>query len=247
MKNRKDVSISWDREDMEDLLGGTLIIFGGSWICFHSLIVCAVGLLGLPIYLRIKRKGRVKKRQKALWNEFRDATAILYSSTAAGGTLEKAFRDVAADMLRSGGQYQLLLPEFQRICAKLDRNVPMEEVLREFAERNHDEDIRYFVQILLIAKKSGGSLADIIRRTSENMQMRMEIDTEIETILTGKRGEWLVMLVVPPFIVCYMNVGSADYMAVLYETWAGRCVMGGALFAYIMAIFMGRKILDIHV
>ena len=33
-----------------------------------------------------------------LWHEFKDAAAMLYSSTAAGGTLEKALRDTCCDM-----------------------------------------------------------------------------------------------------------------------------------------------------
>lgn len=181
-----------------------------------------------------------------LWGEFRDVMAILYSSTAAGGTIEKALRDARQDMKASGNRYPLLLPEFERMCLRMDRNIPVDEVLSDFAARSQDEDITYFVELLAIAKKSGGSLADIIHHTADMMNMRMEINSEIETVLAGKRGELKVMLVVPPAILLYMNLCSPDYMAVLYDTLAGRAVMITALSAYGIAALIGRKILDIR-
>ena len=124
-----------------------------------------------------------------LWHEFKDAAAMLYSSTAAGGTLEKALRDTCCDMKTSDSSYQVLLPEFERICMHLDQNRSLESVLEDFAVRSEDEDIAYFVRVLTVARKSGGSLSSIIRHTADTMNLRMEINSEIETILAGKRGE----------------------------------------------------------
>ena len=79
-----------------------------------------------------------------LWHEFKDAAAMLYSSTAAGGTLEKALRDTCCDMKTSDSSYQVLLPEFERICMHLDQNRSLESVLEDFAVRSEDEDIACF-------------------------------------------------------------------------------------------------------
>ncbi|MGN0205399.1 MAG: type II secretion system F family protein [Coprococcus sp.] len=227
-------------------LKGILLISVAGWLCFRSWKACLVGMILLPFYLKSIKKEKIRKKQVLLWGEFRDVMAMLYSSTAAGGTMEKALRDARQDMKASENRYQLLLPEFERMCLRLDRNIPMEEVLNDFAARSQDEDITYFVQLLSIAQKSGGSLADIIHHTADMMNMRMEINTEIETILAGKRGELKVMLIVPPAILLYMNLCSPDYMAVLYSTLAGRFVMVIALFAYGAAAVIGRKILDIR-
>ena len=88
----------------------------------------------------------------------------------------------------------------------------LESVLEDFAVRSEDEDIAYFVRVLTVARKSGGSLSSIIRHTADTMNLRMEINSEIETILAGKRGEWRIMLIVPPGILCYMNMCSSEYM-----------------------------------
>ncbi len=227
-------------------LKGILLISAAGWLCFKSWEACLAGMVLLPFYLRVRKKEKIRKQQVLLWGEFRDVMGILYSSTAAGGTMEKALRDTRQDMKASENRYPLLLPEFERMCLRMDRNIPVEEVLSDFAVRSQDEDITYFVELLSIAKKSGGSLADIIHHTADMMNMRMEINSEIETILAGKRGELRVMLIVPPAILLYMNVCSPDYMAVLYDTLAGRFVMAMALAAYGIAAVIGRRILDIR-
>ena len=100
---------------------------------------------------------------------------------------------------------------------------------------------------MTVARKSGGSLSSIIRHTADTMNLRMEINSEIETILAGKRGEWRIMLIVPPGILCYMNMCSSEYMNILYTGLTGRLVMTAALMVYAAAVWTGHKILDIHV
>lgn len=228
-------------------LRGSLLIIIMAWLGFRSWMACILGMALLPVYLEYRKKEKRRKRQKALWGEFRDVTAILYSSTAAGGTMEKALRDARQDMRAAAERYPLMLPEFERMCVQLDSNRPMEDVLNDFSIRSRDEDIAYFVQVLIIAKKSGGSLPDAIHHTAEMMNMRLEINSEIETILAGKKEELKIMLIVPPAILLYMNLCSPDYMDVLYHTATGRFVMLAALLAYGIAAVIGGKILDIRI
>lgn len=231
---------------LEWLKGSCLIIAGG-WLCFQSLWACLIGMTGLPLYLKYRQKEKNKKRKAEVWEEFRHVTAFLYSSTAAGGTLEKALRDAVQDMRVSDNRYPLLLPEFERIISRLDRNISVDEALNDFAVRSQDEDIIYFVKILAIAKKSGGSLADVIQHTADTMNLRMEINSEIETILAGKKGELKVMLIVPPAILLYMNFCSPEYMTVLYHSASGRLIMLTALIVYVGAAVIGHRILDIRI
>lgn len=100
-----------------------------------------------------------------LWHEFKDAAAMLYSSTAAGAPWKMAAESTCCDMKTSDSSYRLLLPEFERICCILDQNRSLESVLEDFAVRSEDEDIAYFVRVLTVARKSGDSLSSIIRHT----------------------------------------------------------------------------------
>lgn len=72
-----------------DILQGAVVIFLVGWLCYRNLIASLAGMVVLPVFIRFKAKKRVNQRQTRLWKEFKDVTAMMYSSTAAGGTLEK--------------------------------------------------------------------------------------------------------------------------------------------------------------
>jgi tight adherence protein B len=240
-------SFIFNKQLLVECIKGAVLIITGGWLCFRNVVVCLAGLALLPFYLRGRSATEKHKRQLAQQKEFKDAMAMLYSSTAAGSTLEKAFSDALHDMKSSENRYPYLLPEFERICVCLNRNVPMTDALNNFARRSGDADIYRFVQIITIARKSGGSLPEIIRQSMDAISLRMEINSEIDTLLAGRRGELKVMMIVPAGIIGYMNLCSADYMSVLYLTWTGRCIMLAALAVYVAAVCIGKKILDIRI
>ena len=248
MKARK----KWLRQ----LTGRELLLYGlegagitalAAFLCFRS----AAALLAAPLvilwFLHFQEGQKKRKRDLAQQTEFKNLMANLYSTTAAGGTLEKAMRDSLQEMKRSRGRYPILLPQMERVIVELDRNIPMDAALEHFGERSGDPEIQYFVQVLKAAAKSGGSLPDIIRRTAEMAALRAEMNAEIETLLAGRKAELKVMLAVPAGILLYMNLGSPAYMAVLYQGVTGRVIMSVSLLVYVAAFVIGRRILAIHV
>lgn len=230
-----------------EILAGILIGVTTGWICFRHPLGMIAGLALFPFYLRYAFAGRVKKRKQNLEREFKDVMAILYSSCAAGNTIEKACRDCLIQMREEKDRYEIFYPEFLKIINGLQRNRPFDELITEMADRLEHEEVLQFVQIIRVAKRSGGSIADIIQTSMNTLSLRMEINNEIDVILSGKKGEFGVMLLVPPGILLYMSLCSGDYMDVLYTTLAGRAVMIAAIGIFIVAVIIGNKILEIKV
>ena len=245
MKNIKIKKIKTNK--MTDMLQAIVISVTIIWVMFRSVFFMPLLIVIIPLFMKYKSSIRSSKLKSMRQVEFKNMMAMLYSVTAAGGTLERALRSALKDMQSSPERYTLLTPELVRVCKMLDHNVPVARALEQFAERNDDEDIRQFVRILLIAGKSGGSLPDIINRSSEAVSLRMDMNAEVETLLSGKRAELRVMMVIPVFILVYMNISSPDYMSSLYDSMTGRGVMLFALIVYAAAFAIGRKILDIRV
>lgn len=235
------------REKLLFSLEGAGITALAGFLCFRSILVIAAVPPVIAVFLHLKEEQKIHKMYLAQQTEFKNLMADLYSTTAAGGTLEKALRCAVQDMQRSGGRYPVLLPQMERVIVELDRNVPMDAALDHFGEKSRDPEIRHFIQVLKAASKSGGSLPDIIRRTAEMAALRAEMNAEIETMLAGRKAEWKVMLAVPAGILLYMDLGSPDYMSVLYQTAVGKTIICCALALYIAAFAIGRKILAIHV
>ncbi len=228
-------------------LEGLGITVLAAFLCFRSLPALLAAPPVIAGFLHFKEEQKAHRIYLAQQTEFKNLMADLYSTTAAGGTLEKALRDALQEMRRSAGRYPGLKPQMERMIVELDRNIPMGTVLDHFGSRCKDPEIQHFVQVLKAAVSSGGSLADIICRTAEMAALRAEMNAEIETMLAGRKTELRVMLVVPAGILLYMNLGSPEYMSVLYQGAAGRVIMCGALALYIAAFVIGLRILDIHV
>ena len=93
---------------ISDSLQGVLLGCLIGWLCYRSVVTSLLGIMIVPFYIKYKRRMREKSRKQMLWHEFKDAAAMLYSSTAAGGTLEKALRDTCCDMKTSDSSYQVL-------------------------------------------------------------------------------------------------------------------------------------------
>lgn len=223
---------------------GVLVLALAGWVCFRIPFIL---LPALPFYVKFKGRQLGSRDRLAMQREFKEVMRLMYSAAASGAALEKTLRDTARDMQREPDRYPHLLPEFRRICTEMDNHTPTARILTGFADRCGDEDIRRFARILIISSKSGGSLSEIIHRTSETISLRLAVNEEIETILAGKRGEFRVMIIVPAGILLYMNLTSPDYMQVLYQGAGGRLIMAGVLAIYILAVLIGQHILDIRI
>ena len=240
-------SQGFQRQRLFDIAAGAGIGLAVILLCFGNLLFSPAALLCIPFYVRYQESRRQEAHRRQLQGEFKNASALLYSSTAAGATLEKAIRDTLISMRTTPARYELLIPEFERIVLLLERNVPMEKALAQFAHRCQDEDIRDFVRVLQIAGRRGGQLCEIVENTSRAVSLRMEINQQIRTLLAGRSQELKIMAIIPAGILIYMNLSSPEYMSVLYQTSVGHLLMTGALAAYLAALVLGRKILDVHI
>ena len=176
------------REKILYSLEGMGIAAIAGFLCFRSIWTLTALPPAAVVFLFYQERQKKERMLLARQIEFKNLLADLYSTTAAGGTLEKALRDAVKEMKRSGGRYPVLMPQMERVILEMDRNVPAEAALERFAEASEDPEIRHFVQVLKVAARSGGSLPDIIGRTAEMAAVRMEMNAEIETLLAGRKA-----------------------------------------------------------
>lgn len=217
------------------------------WLCFRSLLVCLSAFFFIPALMRRKDREKGKQKELLLQQQFRKVMEMMYSSAAAGSTAEKCITDALQDMRARPEEYTELLPAFEDIARKLSQNVPFTEAMEEFAAHSLSADVRNFVRILCSAVRSGGSLPEIIKRMSDAVSMRVEVNEDIDTLLTEKKSELRLMKIFPLGIFVYLCLVSADYMTVLFDSAVGHMIMAGVLGVYVLAVYMAEKILDIRV
>lgn len=214
-------------------------------LLFYNSLKAAV--IFIPAYLLFARMAahwlRERKRRR-LKQEFRTWMMILYSMVSAGESLESAISDSLKELQHMGTE-PLMVEELQLIEHKLSMNCSIGRCLDDFSQRAHDEDIADFCEIIKLAKEKGGSMRKIVRSSIERINEKIEMECEIETIISGKKHEFLIMACIPIGMILYMRAGSPELVRVLYTQLAGRLVMTMSLMVYVAAVYIGMQMTKI--
>ncbi len=125
--------------------------------------------------------------------------------------------------------------------------VPMEQAFEGFAKRSGVSEAMQLSQLLMIAKRSGGDVAMLLRLSATQLKEISAVELEIETGITQLKLEQRIMTVMPAGMLIYVQVGMPDLIKPMYETQVGRIVMFGAFLLYIVAIAWGRRVSEITV
>ncbi|MBQ9513103.1 MAG: type II secretion system F family protein [Lachnospiraceae bacterium] len=224
---------------------GVVILFG--YFFYRSVIACVIlSPILLPYYVMEKRK---KNRRNAaiLGQQFKDAVMAVATAMRAGYAVENAFLAAEEDMRLLYGKGSLIVTELHRISAGLGNNVVLETLLNDFANRSHNEDIREFAEVFQVAKRSGGNMTQILMRTAIVIGARLDVEKEIDVLLSAKKMEAKIMEVVPFFIVFYVGITSRGFFDPLYHNPFGILMMSGCLILYLIAYLMLEKIIDIRI
>lgn len=202
----------------------------------------------LAFYLmRRIRKKELERLERKLGGQFKDGLLALGASLRAGHSAENAFQDAAAELAFLYGREERITCEFRRVTARISMNVPLEQAVRELADRCELSDIRTFSEVFSTARRTGGELGKVILDTVQTIAGRLEVREEIDTMLRGKQYEQKVMRTVPPLLLIYMDLTSPGFFSVLYGTLLGRGIMTGCLAVYLTALWLAEEIADIQV
>ena len=221
-------------------LGGVVV----SWAFFSNAIfsvICGVGcsFFGPNIY----RQYRKDKEIELLRNQFRDLLDSLSASYSAGKNTTNAFLAAEKDMISIYGDEADIVNEIRIINGGLLNNVKMEKLLEDFAIRSGIEDIQSFADVFEVCNRQGGNLKKIVTETRNIINDKIEIEMEIETILSGNKNELNIMIVMPIIVIIMLNgmgTGTANANT-LGNILLKICCIG--IFA--MAYLIGKKITNI--
>ena len=198
-------------------------------------------------YLIVMEEKKEKEKSGRLRSGFKDAILSIAANLRAGYAVENAFRETLQEMKLLHGRDSLIYQELYKIVQGLANQLSLEMLMGQFAERAKLEEIQEFADTFSIARRSGGNLTEIIHDTAATISEKIEVEKEIQVLLSAKRLEQNIMSVVPFAIICYVSAASGGYFDSLYSTFTGRAVMTICFAVYATAYVLGRKITEIQV
>lgn len=230
------------------------IVLLAKYMCFASITgylfyrsVIASILLFLfiiPGYQK-EKSHKVEQRKSLLKYQFKEGILSVSSALQAGYSVENGFREAVKDLVRMYGEDGLLTEEFVILCHKMEQNESIEAALDNLAERSGIQEIKSFAEVFHAGKRAGGDLIAMIHDSADIISMKIEVEEEIQTILSGKQMEEKVMSLVPFFIIFYIDVTSPGFFSVMYGNLTGVVIMSACLCIYGFAVYLGERIMKI--
>lgn len=194
---------------------------------------------------RIEQKRIVERMKWELTIQFKDAMESMVSALSAGYSMDNALREAKKDLANMYEENALIMRELSFMAGKMDLRVHLDDLFFDLGERSQSEDIKTFAEIYRIAKSTGGNLIQIMKRTTQGISEKIEIQRQIQTMISGKKYEMKCMTVIPLGIIGYMRISSPGFLDPLYGNFSGILFMSVALVVYLVSYMIGERIMNI--
>ena len=209
-------------------------------------ISSVVGVIAGCVFLPIRRKQLVDKQISTLRSQFRDMLEALNTNLGAGKNIVDSFVSINQDLKIQYDENAYILRELEVILSGLANNVEIEELLWDFGARSGCEDIESFANVFRICYRKGGNIKDTIRNTHSILSEKMEINEDIETIVTSNKTEQKVMMVMPIVLIALIKFMSPEF-AENFTTPSGIMATTAAVAMFAASYWIGKTVLDIKV
>lgn len=217
------------------------------WLFYQSLY--AVVLI-VPFAVRNykeQEQEKIEQKKREFLLQFQNMIQSMAAALGAGYSAENAMREAQKEMQVLYGNDARISKELVLMVRQMRIQIPMEQILEEFALRVDLEDVKNFATVFRTAKRSGGNMLEIIQNTVGQIGDKMEVKREIDTILASKSYEFKVMTVIPYAMIGYMLLSFPEFMSCLYGNVIGIGVMSVCFVLYEVAYTFGKKLIRIDV
>ena len=134
-----------------------------------------------------------------------------------------------------------IITELDIIIGRFNNAVPISEAFSDLAVRSGLEDIMSFASIYATIEGKSGRADEIVRETQRIIADKMEIEMEIDTLMTAAKSEVNIMLLMPLVVLGIISYAGAGFMDAIYTTGMGRVVSTGGLIVFILSFILARK------
>ncbi len=202
--------------------------------------------ISLPWFVYRKRRQNERDR-RVVGIQFKDLLSAVLTNLKAGYSPENAFIEAEHDMELMYGKKSLICGHLGRIKKGIKNNVPLERLIIKMGRDTGNADIRDFAEVFAVAKKSGGSMTEMMTRTINVIAQKVDVEKEIDVLISAKRMEARIMNMVPFFIIFYVSLTSRGFFDPLYHNLFGIIFMTVCLGLYVFSYLLSERIVNIDV
>ena len=129
------------RERIRYFVEAVVLTLLASDLFYHSWLAISLFIPFYPIYLKIRAKQLLQQQKQELCLQFKETILSVAAALNAGYSVENAWREAYNEMTQMYGTDALMVRELRHLLAHLALNVPLEQLLQDFALRSDMEDV----------------------------------------------------------------------------------------------------------
>jgi tight adherence protein B len=195
-------------------------------------------LAALPfLYVRRKARSRVHKFEE----QFPDCLEFIARSMRAGHAFS-----VSLDLVNKEFS-DPLAAEFRRAFEEQNLGQPMEIVLKKLGQRIPSMDVSFFVSAVLLQKRTGGNLSELLDKLAHIIRERFKLRARIRSISAQGVMSGRIIAAIPACIGGMMFVINRPYAQFFIDDPMGQKLLGAALGLQLIGFVIIRKIVTIEV
>lgn len=162
---------------------------------------------------------RARRRLKAFDNQLPDLLLTLAASLKAGHSFKQGLQSVVDEGMPPASE------EFTRVLNEVRLGRPMDDALRDMAERVGSKNLDFVITAVTMQGQVGGSLASLFDMVAEAVRQRQQFARKIRGLTAMGRASAYVLVGIPFFLAFAITFLNREYMDPLYHTSAGHTII----------------------
>lgn len=229
------------------LMQTALACAGGGWAVVWYMLpppfdsfAWIAGLVGFSApFLWIARKGA--GRMKKFEEQFPDSLEFVARSMRAGHAFSVSLEMIHREFSEP------LAGEFRRTFDEQNLGLPLENALQNFAKRVPLLEVHFFVSAVLLQKRTGGNLAELLDKLAVLIRERFKLRGKIKAISAHGRITASTLSIIPIGVAFLMFWTNREYVEFFIKDPAGNQMAGVAIFFQVVGYLIMKKIVTIEI
>jgi tight adherence protein B len=219
---------------------GSVLAIGWLFLPLPKLVVLGVALAAacLPwIYVYRKRKARLHKFEELFPETLEFISRSMRAGHAFSVSLEMIHREFPEPV--SG--------EFRRTFEEHNLGLPIEVALQKLAKRVPSLDVHFFVSAVLLQKRTGGNLAEILDKLAYVIRERFKLRGRIRAVSAHGKMTATALSLIPVAVAVLMFYTNPEYVKFFFTDDVGQIMLGSAVALQLIGYGIMQKIVKIEV
>jgi tight adherence protein B len=219
-----------------------LVVFAAVWYGFPAgrrlALAPAVAAGSLPLlFVLRKRTARLRKFE----GQFPDSLEFISRSMRAGHAFS-----VSLEMLHKEFE-EPLAGEFRRTFDEHNLGLPLDAALQKLAHRLPIIDVQFFVSAVMLQKRTGGNLAELLDKLAYVIRERFKLRGRIRAVSAHGRMTGTALTLIPTLVAGMMFFTNREYVTFFFTDPTGRTMALAALGLQALGYAVIQKIVSIEI